>query len=147
MSNNTKGEASKLIYGLERVNQIIDLCIDCEIYHYVKDILELSSKAQEYIDMLCDSDGEKSLEEFGFEKFEFPVEKIKITPSIISPDIIQASQLFRTKKPPYPLKNEVGTKPEPLLKNWSDLFWAKRIRAELLCHNKGAWSNSPTFAI
>lgn len=127
-------KCSDLIFGLERVNQLIDLCIDCSIYKYVDDIIELSRDAQKYIYMLCDSGGKKSLEEF-----EFPVEKIKIPSTFISPAAIQTSQLFRSKKPPYVLKDKPGT--EPLLKNWSDIFWAKRIRAELLCHNKDMWSD------
>ena len=134
-------ECSHLIYGLEKINQLIDLCIDCELYDEVNDIIGLSTNAQKYIDELCESQGTKSLEAFGLEKFEFPVEVIKITPSIISSEAIQASLLFRAEKPLYPLKNEAGIKPKPLLKNWSDLFWAKRIRAELLCHNKDTWNN------
>ncbi|GBE51621.1 beta-lactamase superfamily domain protein [bacterium BMS3Bbin14] len=133
-------ECSDIIYDLEKVNQIIDLCIDCELYDEVNDIIGLSTNAQSYIDDLYKPNGEKSLEAFGLEKFDFPVEVIRITPSIISSETIQASLLFRAKKPPYPLKNEAGIKPKPLLKNWSDLFWAKRIRAELLCHNKDTWN-------
>lgn len=133
-------EPSPMIYGLEKINQLIDLCIDCELYDDLYDIIGLSTKAQSYINDLYKSEGKKSLEEFGFEKFEipfeFPVVKIRITSSVISPKTIKVSQLFRAKKPPYSLNNKGGI----LLKSWSDLFWAKRIRAELLSHNKDTWS-------
>ena len=76
-------KCSDLICDLGRVNQILDLCIDRELYDYVDGILELSDKAKEYINFLKTSKGKKSLEKFGFDNFEFPVEKITISPSII----------------------------------------------------------------
>jgi len=129
-------ERSDLIYDLERVNQLIDLCIDCELYDYIDDIIGLSEDAHNYIKQLKEPKEEK--EEKSLDEFEFPVEKIKIPSGIIGPVNIRSSQLFRSKEPSYALKDMAGTGHllEPLLKNWSDLFWAKRIRAELLRHNK-----------
>lgn len=129
-------QRSDSIHDLEKINQIIDLCIDREIYSYLNDIIELSDNALKYIELLHESKGETAFEEFGFENFEFPVEKINIPIKILSKEAIQ--QLFRSETS-YDLKKLAET--EPLLKNWSDLFWVKRIRGELQYHNKSKWND------
>jgi len=128
---------SDLIYGLERINQIIDLCIDRELYEYVKKILRPGRKGLQYIKELRNTDGKISLEEFDFSIIQFPVLEITTPSDPEKAELFQFPQLFKSEKPPFNLKKK--GKDFPLLKNWSDLLWVKLVRAELQKYNKGKW--------
>ena len=126
-------ECSDIIYDLGKVNQIIDLCIDRELYGYVEKILCIGRKASLYIKTLP----EATLEEFDFSKIPFPVLKITTPSDTETTNFFQSPKLFKLGKPSFDLKKK--GKDCPPLKHWSDLFWAKRVRAELQKHNRGKW--------
>jgi ribonuclease BN (tRNA processing enzyme) len=133
MNDTQQDEVSDLVYGLERINQIIDLCIDRELYKYLKKILCIGRKGSQYLKKLPDT----ALEEFDFSKIQFPILKIIIPSDTETTNFFQFPALFKSEIPPFDL-NKKG-KGFPLLKHWSDLFWAKRVRAELQKHNRGRW--------
>jgi len=90
---------SDLIYGLERINQIIDLCIDRELYEYVKKILRPGRKGLQYIKELRNTDGKISLEEFDFSIIQFPVLEITTPSDPEKAELFQFPQLFKSEKP------------------------------------------------
>lgn len=137
MPNNTNSKVSDLIYGLERINQIIDLCIDRELYKYVDRILRGGRKCSQFLRKLRDTDGKTSLEEFDFSNISFPILSVGRISMPEFAELFQNSQLFKSEKPPFELKQK--GKDFPLLKSWSDLFWAKRVRAELQKYNQADW--------
>ena len=138
MTDSMRGKVSDLIYGLERINQLIDLCIDRELFEYVEEILQVGKKCSQYLEKLVNNNGKISLEEFNFSKINFPILRITNPAMPEVSELFQTTQLFRSEKPPFELK-EKG-KSCFLLKYWSNLFWAKRVRAELQKYNKsGDW--------
>lgn len=123
-----------LVSNLEKINQIIDLCIDRELFEYVASdgedsIFELSEEAKKFIRDLQKEKGKKT-----FPSLEYPVL------SICLPDTLIRPRGGKWEKGPIYLKNSNALNLEPyLLKHWSNLFWAKALRAELQRNNKGEW--------
>jgi hypothetical protein len=75
MSDNENSNMSKLIYDLEKINQVIDLCIDCELYGDSGQIITLSTSASTFLSELPGNNGENPFSKsFG----ELPVIKVII---------------------------------------------------------------------
>ena len=104
MSDSITGQVTHLIYGLERINQIIDLCIDRELYDYVEDILPLDKKCSKYLEELRHTRGKRSFEEFDFfTLIDFPVPAIRIPSDSEKAIFFKLPKLFKSKKPPFVL--------------------------------------------
>ena len=126
-------EQNILICDLEKINEIIDLCIDRELYKHLNKILSLSNPAKKYFETLSVNKrkGIKPLK-LRFEDGDLPVQKVNLPSKLIPP------QLILSKESSLNLAQK--TNQATLLKRWSYLFWSKRIRAVLhKKNNKGAW--------
>ncbi|TRZ89769.1 MAG: MBL fold metallo-hydrolase [Methanosarcinales archaeon] len=117
----------KIILSLEKINEIIDLCIDRELYEYIDKILVLSETADSIVLKLKD-DGKA---DFNYSFPEVPFLNISLPDKIVAP---------RSDLPKVIFSQEHFQKENNrLLRSWSYLFWAKRIRAELLKKNTRPW--------
>jgi len=97
---------------LEKVNAVIDLCIDRELYQYLDDgqILMFSDDAKKYLDYLQKNNGTETLNtSFG----RFPVLEVKIPDDLINSRFKMFNQSLR-------LTNEKNQ--AILWDKWSNLF-------------------------
>jgi len=122
------------IADLERINGIVDLCIDRALFQYVtpagkESIFRLSPAAKKFMTSLRKENGEKS-----FLLLRYPVLSVRLPDTLIKP------RGKKWQRGPINLRNSDDPSLEPyLLEHWSNLFWAKALRAELQKNNRGKW--------
>jgi hypothetical protein len=121
MSNGTE-----VLSDLERINQIIDLCIDQDLYYILSEITVLSPEAGKRIDTFRDDSKEEDARVDSINATGFPVERVVLPSRFgVSNNLVKNHDI-----------DLCDHKWQP----WSDLFWAKLVRAEIRKHNKDAWS-------
>lgn len=113
---------------LEKVNLIIDLCIDQDLYDVLEKIIILSPSAMENIKLFRDEQKEIEVRENCIHVTEVPVSKITLPKGLLG-DIDRLVS-----------NSEIDLCSTDAEAKWSQLFWAKLIRAEIRKHNKDKWS-------
>ncbi len=128
-----------VIKYLEIINEVTDLCIDSESYKYLDQIIILNGQANAEITVLLknnqndkDEDEWEKVLERGF--LEFPAKEICLPSDLIPTQLLPGQA--RT------IHLDQHSDQASLLKRWSHIFWAKRLRAIILeKNNKGKWLN------
>ena len=118
---------------LEKVNQIIDLCIDQDLYDILDKMFKLSLTAEENIKVFRSRDN-RDKKESSIDIAELPVLRISLEDGILG----SSQQLIGMSD----IDLRGGA-----LNAWSFLFWAKLIRAEIRKHNKDSWSGYYDYLI
>jgi len=103
-----------MLERLERINRMIDLCIDQELYTHLDSIIRLSPSAQSKLRELFE-DGQDLPEFVSFDVGELPIVEV-----CIGTKTIEFSK-------------------NPFLGIWSKLFWAKLLRGEIQKQNRRPW--------
>ncbi len=117
---NKKNSQTDVIDDLEKINQVIDFCIDRELYEELKKIVHLNEAAKNFLQELPGGNGKKP---FSTDLNEFPVTKITLP--------VHFAKYLSLKSRSITFQKEG----DRFLKYWSCLFWVKRIRAEILQNN------------
>lgn len=122
------------VSDLERINGIVDLCIDRGLFEYVASngddsILKLSPDAANFISELTQKPANTP-----FRKLGCPVQSVYLPAKLIEP----SGEKWNRGRISLSGSGETGLKPT-IAKSWSDLFWGKVLRAELQHHNKRPW--------
>lgn len=124
------GHAKIKVPDLETINKIVDLCIDRDLIPSLDQVIILTEPATEYLERLKAENGKSSFKEWN--PNDFPVSELAIPTVLISPGRVVVGN-----RPPFTLYKQN----ERLLKRWSALFWAKRIRAEIQKNSRNEWFN------
>lgn len=122
------------VRDLERINGIVDLCIDRGLFEYVASngddsLLKLSPDAANFISEITQEPANTP-----FRKLEFPVQSVYLPAKLIEP----RGDKWNRERISLSASGETGFKPT-IAKRWSDLFWGKVLRAELQHYNKRPW--------
>jgi ribonuclease BN (tRNA processing enzyme) len=143
MGDDTEEKLDNEVHCLEKINEIIDLCIDSQQYDYVDKILIIEKNAtdekatnllellkckKKVLEKIKDSNNKRIFIDFG-EVGEFPISNIGLPK-----DFKEYFHNFGTEQ--LCLTNDGNNE---LKKCWSRLFYAKRIRAELQRQNRKPW--------
>jgi len=127
MDRSASGSKELKIKYLEKINELIDLCIDSELYDYLKKKIiprgSLGKEAKKQLDNLPNLP-----KIFTLDVGDYPVRKV-----------FHLDELEDSFSGKYPNITPLLLK-DPLLNHWSKLFWAKLVRSEIKRLNRRPWS-------
>lgn len=123
-----KTSRTYLIDDLEKINQVIDLCIDRELYKELDQIIKLNEFANKFFEEFIAGDNSE-------DRFAKSFEGLPVTELILP---IKLADHLRIKNRKITLQWS-ETNDDQLFKYWSYLFWAKKVRAEIQRNNKTKW--------
>jgi ribonuclease BN (tRNA processing enzyme) len=123
------GNKNSMLSDLVTVNQIVDLCIDQDLYDILEEIIIFSPSGSKNINIFRDEAKKKQEREQCIYITEIPVSRIVLSKSLLG----DGNRLVTNSEIDLD-----GSDSE--LRSWSDLFWAKAIRAEIRKYNKDSWS-------
>lgn len=119
------------VTALEKINEVVDLCIDRELFNYGylknEQILFFDKEAEAHLNEL--QRGKKNISYKSF-LFDYPITDVRLPKNIVGPRLSEYTRNISLKRK--------GDK----LKPWSNIFWAKRLRAEILKRNNDEWNKS-----
>ena len=118
----------RIVADLGIINDLVDLCIDRELYDDISRIMCLSESAMRLLSTLPDGAAHFSN---STDPIIFPVTSVAIPDEWIDGNNILLADTV------YDLFKESRTL--PILTRWSYLFWAKRIRCEIKQNNNDEW--------
>ncbi len=125
-------DANKIEF-LEKINELIDLCIDNGCYDTIKEMipdaaLSDSKEIRRLRDMKPESEAEqKYSSSFSLGNTPYPVKEVRMLSDL------------QGKYPEKCSADSVILEDIPILRPWSCLFWAKLVRAELHKQNRDPW--------
>ena len=110
-----KTSRTYLIDDLEKINQVIDLCIDRELYKELDQIIKLNEFANKFFEEFIAGDNSE-------DRFAKSFEGLPVTELILP---IKLADHLRIKNRKITLQWS-ETNDDQLFKYWSYLFWAKK---------------------
>lgn len=142
--NRREGKADEFINFLEKVNELTDLCIDRELFEYVLPgndfcIFKLNGSANEYFNDFAAGSSPpeyfKPIEGCPVEKITLPVEPDDFLTYLAGYDSYDFSKLNCTSE------STSTSEDHQFDLCWSNLFWVKILRAQIMRQNKDNFLN------